>query len=61
MMGKNNYFTIENVGGVYRIILANINGKRIGSRELFASRAVAMANAVYMAQARNVRFVIPTR
>ena len=59
IMSRNNYFTIENLGGVYRVVLANINGKRVGSREVFPSRAAAMANAVFMAQKSKVRFINP--
>ncbi len=58
-MSRNNYFTIENVGGVYRIVLANVNGKKVGSREIFQSRAAAMANAVFMAQRNKIRFINP--
>jgi len=58
-MSANNYFTIEKIGGAYRIILANVNGKKIGSREIFGSRAVATANAVFMAQKSKVRFINP--
>lgn len=59
-MSKNNYMTVENNGGVYRIILANVNGKKISSRTVFSSRAAAMVNAAFMAHKRNVRFVSPT-
>ena len=56
-MCRNNYFTIESSGGMYRIVLANVNGKKVGSRELFVSRAAATANAVFMAQKSRIRFV----
>lgn len=56
-MGKNNFITVEKKDCGYRIVLGNVNGKKIQSRQLFTDKADAVFSALSVAIKNNVRFV----
>ncbi len=55
-MSKTNYITVERSYNGYCVVLANVNGKKIKTRETFLTERAAVAKAIIISYKRQMRF-----